>query len=73
MRWRYRCPPGLAERILLAQATGERRQHMSRRRIALALAASLLVAVAGGGLLWRQMDAHTLPALAVAHMPGEIH
>lgn len=66
-------PAGLSERILLAQATGERRQHMNRRRFALALAASLLVAVAGGGLLWRQHDAHTLPALAVAHMPSEIH
>ncbi|HXS04723.1 MAG TPA: DUF3379 family protein [Rhodanobacter sp.] len=66
-------PAGLTERILLAQATGERRQHMSRRRFALALAASLLVALAGGSLLWRQHDAHTLPALAVAHMPGEIH
>ena len=65
-------PAGLAERILLAQATGERRQHMGRRRIALALVASLLVAVAGGGLLWRQHDARTLPALAVAHMPHEI-
>src|SRR6185312_15169972 len=44
-------PAGLTERILLAQATGERRQHMSRRRFALALAASLLVALAGGSLL----------------------
>ncbi|HWU76040.1 MAG TPA: DUF3379 family protein [Rhodanobacter sp.] len=66
-------PAGLAERILLAQATGERQQHVRRRRFALALAASLLLAVAGGGLLWRQHDAHTLPALAVAHMPDEIH
>jgi hypothetical protein len=66
-------PGGLAERILLAQATGERQQHVRRRRFALALAASLLLAVAGGGLLWRQYDAHTLPALAVAHMPDEIH
>lgn len=65
-------PAGLAERILLAQATGERRQHMGRRRFALALAASLVVAVAGGGLIWRQHDARTLPALAVAHMPHEI-
>lgn len=66
-------PAALAEHVLLAQATGAQRQHLRRRRVALALAASLLIAVAGGGLLWRQQDAHSLPALAVAHMPDEIH
>lgn len=66
-------PAGLAERVLLAQATGERRQHVRRRRMALAMAASLLIVVAAGGLIWRQLDAHSLPALAVAHMPEEIH
>lgn len=65
-------PAGLAERVLLTQATGERRQQGRRRIIALALAASLVAAV-GGSLLWRQLDARTLPALAVAHMPEEIH
>lgn len=65
-------PAGLAERVLLTQATGERRQQGRRRRtIALALAASLVAAV-GSSLLWRQLDARTLPALAVAHMPEEI-
>ncbi|HEX8778236.1 MAG TPA: DUF3379 family protein [Rhodanobacter sp.] len=64
-------PAGLAERVLLAQATGERRHVLRRRRIAFALAASVLVAI-GGGLAWRQLDARSLPALAVAHMPGEI-
>jgi len=64
-------PAGLAERVLLAQATGERRHVLRRRRTAFALAASVLVAI-GGRLAWRQLDAHSLPALAVAHMPGEI-
>ena len=66
-------PAGLAERVLLAQATGVRRQHLRRRRVALAFAASLLIAVSAGGLFWQQQDAHSLPALAVAHMPEEIH
>ncbi|CAM5617474.1 DUF3379 family protein [Rhodanobacter lindaniclasticus] len=66
-------PAGLAERVLLAQATGERRQHAHHRRIAFAMAASLLVALGIGGYAWRQADANSLPALAVAHMPEEIH
>jgi hypothetical protein len=65
-------PEGLADRILLAQATGERRRQVGRRRAWLAVAASLLIAFAGGGLLWRQADLRSLPALAVAHMPGEM-
>ncbi|CAM5297905.1 hypothetical protein RLIN73S_03122 [Rhodanobacter lindaniclasticus] len=65
-------PAGLAERVLLAQATGERRQHAHHRRIAFAMAASLLVALGIGGYAWRQADANSLPALAVAHMPEEI-
>lgn len=65
-------PAGLAERALLAQATGERRQHRRRWQWGWAIAASLLVAVAGGGIAWRHMDAQSLPALAVAHMHGEM-
>ena len=65
-------PTGLAERVLLAQATGERQHAVRRRRVAFALAASLVVALGAGGYAWRQMDARSLPALAVAHMPGEI-
>ena len=66
-------PEGLADRVLLAQATGERRRQTRRRHVAFALAASLLLALGVGGYGWRQMDARSLPALAVAHMPGEIH
>lgn len=66
-------PAGLADRVLLAQATGERQHAMRRRRhVAFALAASLLLALGVGGYTWRQVDARSLPALAVAHMPGEI-
>lgn len=65
-------PEGLADRILLAQATGERRRQVGRRRAFMALAASLLIAFTGAGLFWRQADLRSLPALAVAHMPGEM-
>lgn len=65
-------PEGLADRILLAQATGERRRQLVRRRTWMALAASVLIGLAGGGMLWRQADLNSLPALAVAHMPGEL-
>ena len=65
-------PANLAERVLLAQATGERRQFVQRRRAAFALAASIVCAIGIGGIAWQQVDAHSLPALAVAHMPGEI-
>lgn len=66
-------PEGLAERVLLAQATGERRlQSRRRHRIGYALAASLLLALGMGGYALHRRDAGSLPALAVAHMPGEI-
>ncbi|MEX1828421.1 DUF3379 family protein [Luteibacter sp. CQ10] len=64
-------PEGLADRILLAQATAERRVQVGRRRAWMAMAASLLIVVMGGGMLWRHADATSLPALAVAHMPYE--
>jgi len=65
-------PANLAESVLLAQATGERRQFVRRRRVLVAIAASVLCAVGIGGFAWQQVDARSLPALAVAHMPGEI-
>ena len=65
-------PAGLVERVLLVQAGGAHRRHLRRRRMALALAASLLLGVVGGGLFWYGQDAQSLPALAVAHMPEEI-
>ncbi|TCV92812.1 uncharacterized protein DUF3379 [Luteibacter rhizovicinus] len=64
-------PAGLADRILLAQATGVRRQQVVRRRGWMALAASVLIAVGGGTVMWKQAQAGSLPALAVAHMPIE--
>ncbi len=66
-------PEGLAERIVLAQATGRRQRIGRGRRALLAIAASLLVAMGVGGIAWQHLDAHSLPALAVAHMPPEIH
>lgn len=65
-------PEGLTERILLAQATGRRQRASHGRRVFMAMAASLLVALGIGGVAWQQVDAHSLPALAVAHMPPEI-
>lgn len=65
-------PEGLADRILLAQATGERHRQVGRRRAWMALAASVLIAFAGAGMLWRHADLNSLPALAVAHMPAEM-
>jgi hypothetical protein len=61
-------PDGLADRILLAQATFERRRHGSRRRVWLAMAASMVLAVAVGGFGWRYADANSLPAQSVAHI-----
>ncbi|MDR6937555.1 MULTISPECIES: DUF3379 family protein [unclassified Luteibacter] len=65
-------PDGLADRILLAQATSERRSQVVRRRGWLAMAASLIIAFMGAGMYWRHADLNSLPALAVAHMPGEL-
>jgi hypothetical protein len=65
-------PEGLADRILLAHATGERRQQVRRNRTWMAMAASILIVFVGAGLFWRQADLNSLPALAVAHMPEEI-
>lgn len=65
-------PEGLADRVLLAQATGVRQRATRHRRVALGLAASLLIALGGAGVFWRQAQANALPALAVAHMPDEI-
>lgn len=65
-------PDGLADRILLAQATGERRAQVGRRRTWMAMAASVLIAFGGVGMLWRYTDQHSLAALAVAHMPWEM-
>ncbi|HET8898446.1 MAG TPA: DUF3379 family protein [Rhodanobacteraceae bacterium] len=64
-------PAGLVDRVLLAQATAERRHGARRRRVAFALAASLLLAIGIGGYAWHRVDATSLPALAVAHMPNE--
>ncbi|SKB65615.1 DUF3379 family protein [Luteibacter sp. 22Crub2.1] len=65
-------PDGLADRILLAHATHERRGQVRRRRSWMAMAASVLIAFGGVGLVWRHMDGTSLPALAVAHMPWEM-
>lgn len=65
-------PEGLAERIVLAQTTGRRQRHAHGRHTFMALAASLLVALGLGAAAWQQIDARSLPALAVAHMPPEI-
>lgn len=65
-------PDALADRILLVQATQERRRQVGHRRAWMAMAASVLIAFGGVGMLWRYTDAHSLPALAVAHMPGEM-
>ena len=65
-------PDGLADRILLAQLTGERqRQRTSWRRrgwIALAVAASLVVAI--GLVRQQQPAAATLSDLVTAHVTG---
>ncbi|QWT19605.1 DUF3379 domain-containing protein [Bacillus sp. NP157] len=65
-------PDGLAERILLAHATGERQVQRGHRRAWMAMAASVLLAFTGLGMFWRYTDSHSLQALAVAHMPVEI-
>lgn len=60
-------PEGLAERVLLAQATMERGRRRRRHTAWLAIAATVLLTVLGGGGLWMHADAHSLPAMAVAH------
>jgi hypothetical protein len=65
-------PEGLADRVVLAQATGPRSRFTSARRTFLALAASVLIALGAGAGIWQQVDAHSLPALAVTHMQPEI-
>jgi hypothetical protein len=65
-------PEGLAERILLAHATRERRDGGSLRRrasLALAAAASVLLAVAAGVTWWRNVTA--LPYVMVDHLAHE--
>jgi hypothetical protein len=62
-------PAQLAESILLAQATAERRRRTSVRRGAIfALAAALVLAV---GVVGIRAEAKSLPAEAVAHLEKE--
>jgi len=64
-------PAGLAERILLAQAT-RMRVRTRRWQVGFALAASLLLAVGVGTFGWdRSARADPLPAMSVAHLRGE--
>lgn len=62
-------PAGLAERLRVAQRTAARKTR-NRRRFSFAIAATLLLAVIAGGATFRYTDAHSLPAMAVAHMLG---
>lgn len=66
-------PGRLTERLRAAQGAAERKTR-TRRRFGFAIAASLLLAIIAGGATFRYMDAHSLPAMAVAHMleSGEI-
>jgi hypothetical protein len=65
-------PEGLADRILFAQLTAERRRRSGRLRvgwIALAAAAALVVAI---GIVRREFAVgRSLPDLVVAHVSGE--
>lgn len=64
-------PAGMAERVLLAQAT-RTRVRTRRWQAGLALAASLLLAVGVGSFGWdRNAQADPLPAMSVAHLRGE--
>ena len=64
-------PPRLAERMLLAQATGERLARRKYLQRGLALAASAGGAFVLGRFLGTHDDTESLRALAVAHLPGE--
>lgn len=65
-------PANLAERILLAHSTHARARVRRRWQLGLALAASLLIVLGIGGFAAsRRAYADPLPALAVAHLPGE--
>ncbi len=68
---RISVPEGLVDDVILAQTTVHRRFALGSRRV-LAIAASVLIALGAGGVLYRHLQAQTLPALAVAHMPPEI-
>ncbi|MBS0431960.1 MAG: DUF3379 family protein [Proteobacteria bacterium] len=63
-------PAQLAERVLLAHATGLRLRTRRRWRVGLALAASLVVVLGAGFMAWRGANAESLPQLAIAHMRG---
>lgn len=66
-------PTGLAERILLAQAT-RTRVRTRRWQVGLALAASLLLALGVGSFGWnRAALADPLPAMSIAHLRGEAY
>ncbi len=65
-------PDNLAERILLAHSTRSRARIRRRWQGGLALVASLLLALSIGTLAWNpRATADPLPAMAVAHLPGE--
>jgi len=66
-------PAGLADRILLAQATAERRSSGVQRRrwgAGLAIAAGLVLAV-GTGVLWQARTAEAFPNMMVDHLKHE--
>lgn len=60
-------PASLVERLRVAQRSIERKTRQ-RRRFGFAIAATLLLAIIAGGVTFRYMDAHSLPAMAIAHM-----
>lgn len=64
-------PAGLAERVLLAQTTGERLARRKYLQRGIALAASAGGAFVLGRSLGTRDDIESLRALAVAHLPGE--
>jgi Protein of unknown function (DUF3379) len=64
-------PANLAERVLLAQATASRGELRARwrRRIGLALAALLVIALLAAGYAWNlRGPGDRLPAMAIAHL-----